>query len=154
MSKILQKTLAILLIFSFCGCSAADRKPEAHSSRFFAMDTVMEISVYSEEDSETLLNACRNRVTELDGLLSFHNASGDIWKLNHSSGSVVAVSPDTLTVLRASSEICGLSCGAFNIATGALTELWGFETDSPSIPDGQDLRALGASDGGFPGHKL
>ena len=134
--------MILLLFLSLCGCSVKKAVPEKHSSRFFAMDTVMEISVYSERAPDELIGTCQNRVTALDGLLSVHSPSGDIGMLNSSAGDIVSVSPETLTVLQAASEICALSGGAFNIATGSLTELWGFETDSPRVPDRQDILDL------------
>lgn len=138
MGKVFQKSLILLLALSLCGCSVKTSAPEKHSVRFFAMDTVMDVSVYSDQDPDALLERCRNRVSELDGLFSVHNPSGDLSRLNQSGGSTVSVAPETVSVLRAASEICDLSGGAFNIATGSLTELWGFETDSPSVP-GRDV---------------
>lgn len=134
--------MILLLALSLCGCSVKNSTPQKHSSRFFAMDTFMEITVYSEHDPAAVFEACQNRVSELDSLLSVHNPSGDLGRLNSSRGTIVSVSPETLTVLRAASEICAVSDGAFNIATGSLTELWGFETDSPRVPDQEAVRDL------------
>ena len=142
MSKFLQKSLILLLALSLCGCSAGQAASAKHSTRFFAMDTVMEITVYADQEPGVLLERCRDRVAVLDRLFSVHNPSGDIGRLNLSNGSAVSVAPETITVLRAAEEICDLSGGAFNIVTGSLTDLWGFETDDPSVPDEQAVQSL------------
>ena len=96
MGKVFQKSLILLLALSLCGCSVKTA-PEKHSVRFFAMDTVMDVSVYSDQDPDALLERCRNRVSELDGLFSVHNPSGDLSRLNQSGGSTVSVAPETVS---------------------------------------------------------
>jgi thiamine biosynthesis lipoprotein len=98
----------------------------------FHFDTVCVISAPADE--KILVDALA-LCPRYEQLLSRFAEGSDVWRLNHAAGAAVEVSADTLTVLRCAEEVRQLSGGAFNIAIGATSRLWGFGEDNPAIPD-------------------
>ena len=101
-------------------------------------DTFNTISACCEEN---LLQAAMDRCAWYDSLLSKTVEGSDVWKINHAGGEPVLVNPDTLTILRTAAEVSAASGGAFNIAVGAIVNLWRFTSGGSEIPSETHLKA-------------
>ena len=75
----------------------------------------------------------------LENLLSVWKDGSDVVRMNKNAGvTPVAVSDDTITVLREAAEGSVLTRGKFDITFGALSDIWRFDHDQDNIvPDRQ-----------------
>ncbi|MGN1139413.1 MAG: FAD:protein FMN transferase [Ruminococcus sp.] len=122
--KILQRfsiltVLAVMLILSSCSMDSE------YSSEFFCMDTPMSITAYGA-DSEKAVKEAKNRIIELDKILSVDKKSSDVHILNRDKS--LNSNEDILNLLKFSKEISLQTKGTFDITTAPLTELWGFRS--------------------------
>ena len=157
------KKYAILLLiwaFLFTGCQAGENqnssvsetsslihsadtpeKTELHSADIFAMDTYMNLKVWSSDNGECIKQASE-RIQELENLFSVTNPESDISRVNSSNGMPVSVSDDTVTVLQKAFQIGNDSKGALDISIYPVLRAWGFTTDSMQVPDNNTLTQL------------
>jgi thiamine biosynthesis lipoprotein len=75
----------------------------------------------------------------LEALLSVWKDDSDVVRMNKNAGvTPVAVSQDTIAVLREAAEASALTRGKFDITFGALSDIWRFDHDQDNIvPDRQ-----------------
>lgn len=111
--------LSVMLILSSCSMDSE------YSSEFFCMDTPMSITAYGA-DSEKAVKEAKDRIIELDKLLSVDKKSSDVHILNRDKS--LNANEDILNLLKFSKEISLQTDGAFDITTTPLTELWGFRS--------------------------
>lgn len=137
--KIFFKIFCISLVFCiFFGCSSQkSAQPDAHSSTVFAMDTVMELTVYGSEDA---LKMGENLISELEQKLSSTSPDSDIYKVNHSGTGTV--SADTYELLESALKLCDRSKGALDISIYPVVQAWGFTTDENKVPTKNELAKL------------
>lgn len=129
-----------------CGCDIS--KSEAQSSgeldnveqvrEVFAMDTYMSLKAYGA-DADTALGESEQRIMQLESLLSVNNENSDVYKVNHSHGKAVSVSPDTLELINAAVEYGSKTSGALDITLYPILKLWGFTSDTKQVANAQDI---------------
>ncbi len=123
----------ILLLTVFCiivtatGCA-----PKQYQKSFFAMDTVMNVTVYGKDVTKQI----ENEVKRLDALLSVTDNNSDIYKLNNTDNTVVC--EETAKLISRALEISHLTDGAFDITVEAASQLWNF-ANAKDIPDKKSL---------------
>lgn len=118
---------------------AADSEvKEKHSNIIFAMDTVMELTVYSEND--TVLSLAADRIAELEGSFSVTLSDSDISRLN-SNGSCT-LENDTAELMKNALEICESTSGNLDITVYPIVRAWGFTTGEYRIPSDNELESL------------
>ena len=123
MKRFLPLVLALILL---TGCGAGNPSVEKQEKTVYAMDTVMTLTVYPEQNGEDLspvLDAAESEIRRLDALLSISNEQGDIYRLNH-DGSASVTQETGLLVQRALS-IAADTDGAFDPTVYPLMELSG-----------------------------
>ena len=126
--------ILILLAVSLGACGVSE--PSALS--FQAMDTLMTLKVYG--GGSDICDKLRDRVEELDSLLSTTDENSDIYRLDHEKS--LTVSEDTACLLRRSLALCGQLGGSFDITVYPAVQAWGFTTGSYRVPDDSELDAL------------
>ncbi len=134
--KKLTALLTVCLVLSGCGVRTPDA---AYKAEFFAMDTVMMLTVYGD-NAETAEKACEEELYRLDSLLSTGGAASEIAAVNKNGGG--EVSPETAGLLKRSAELCELTDGAFDITVYPVVSAWGFYSGDYAIPSQGDLLAL------------
>ena len=106
------------------------------------MGTVVEI-VAGGQDTDKLESAVEAAFTEiarLDKLLSRHHQKSDVTRLSKSdNGSTVAM--ETVEVIALGLDVAQRSGGAFDLTLGKLKVLWGFNKETPTVPDQDALSA-------------
>ena len=129
-------TLFIVLSM-LCGCSSLRNS----SQDFFAMDTFMNISVWSssKSDADTILADAQKKVNELSNRLSRQISSISIAKLNSANGEPVTLDDDAYNALKQAVELAKFTNGAFDPTTAVLSDLWGIGTDSPTVPSDEQI---------------
>ena len=130
--------LPVLLLL--CGCTAPSPPEAPRSAVFFAMDTVMELSVYG--GGEEALEEASALVERLEGLFSATDAASEVYAANHSGGAPVPVSDDTARLVEQALALCGDTDGALDISIYPAVGAWGFPTGAYQVPEADVLAAL------------
>jgi FAD:protein FMN transferase len=122
-------------------CSSEVRK---YHRRIFALDTVVDITVFARHDPGRILDSVARLITEVDSLLSISNPSSDIWKINHRQSPEVAVSSVTDSLVRFCNAECDLSGGMFDITVAPLKYLYGLEShqNANHVPSDAELDSV------------
>jgi thiamine biosynthesis lipoprotein len=133
-------TLFICLCITACGTKPGEQKAE-----FFIFGTVMEVTIWGADDSESSL-AFRHLQSQFQDMHREWHAwePGLLTEINQAfaSGLPAQASPSIVEMTRRSQLIEELSGGRFNPAIGALVRLWGFHTSDYPIegpPPSQSL---------------
>lgn len=146
--------LLFVLILLLTGCSAdglhsggtdgqiagADGVTK-ESAEIFAMDTVMELTVYAQEPSEILAEA-RKLIQRDEALFSVNIEDSDISKLNQAEGKAVEVSAETYELIQKSKGVSERTDGLFDISIYPLVRAWGFTTGEYRVPDEAEQKSI------------
>lgn len=125
------KKLYLLLLYSFCitsllcGCSAA-QEPISRSGFYF--DTIVQITIY-DASKENCLDECLKLAKQYEEMLSPTLEGSDIWKINHSGGMPVTVSPETATLLATALSYCDITDGRIDLTMETVSRLWDFHAE-------------------------
>ena len=155
---------ALILIITQTGCMSNDQNAAANqgvAKTGFYLDTVCTITIYGIEDSDGRLAAMSDEelekecyliitdafklCSEYENMLSKTREGSDIDRINKAGGVPVAVSDETIEVIKNGIRFGELSGGAFDITIGKATDLWDFHDDEEgghdggTIPDADDL---------------
>lgn len=120
--------LILTLLYIFPGCS----KPSMLTSSNIYFDTVVTITLYNGNNN--LMEACFSLCEKYELLFNKNSSDSDIYKINHSHGTPVTVSDETIELLDLALNVCEESGGLFDITTAGLSDLWNI-TESTSVPD-------------------
>ena len=99
----------------------------------FAMDTIMDLTVYGENAGEAI-NQAVELIHQYDTLFSVTNPESDVAKINQAEGKPVAVSEETRDLLKRSLEVSEETQGIFDISIYPLVKVWGFTTGANTVP--------------------
>lgn len=128
-NKKLLLTLTIFFSLLLVGCQ---KKETIYSDTGFYFDTVITVTLY-ENGSPEILNNCMALALDYENLLSTTVEGSDIWNLNHSAGSYVTLSPETISLLQIALSYAELSDGVVDPTVGSLSSLWNFGSDGLNI---------------------
>jgi thiamine biosynthesis lipoprotein len=137
----------ILLVLSGClsappsgGGPAAEEGPAVR--QFFAMDTLMSVSVYGPQ-GEAAVQEAWEVLTGLDRLLSRTSPDSEISALNAHAGdgSWVPLSPETAELLSFARQTAEDLPGAFDCTIAPVMDAWGFGGEDRHVPDAAALSA-------------
>lgn len=127
----LSTLLLLSLSLSFNGCQRpASREPVSAVGFYF--DTVIQISIYDPQKQE-LLDSCMELAAHYENLFSATKEESDIWNINHSGGTPVTVSEDTLLLLQKALSYAELTDGLADPTIGSLSQLWNFGSDNQQL---------------------
>lgn len=126
MLKRILPIILLCLILVSCGKPAVDT--------IFAMDTVMQFTIYGENADETI-SAIRELVREYELTFSPTRKDSELFKLNESK--TAALSPLFCDVLSQSISLSKKTNGAFDPVLGSAIDLW----SNKQIPDKTELEA-------------
>lgn len=145
--KIKSLTLMFFSLFLLCSCdksSGTTIKENVNESAVrdvFAMDTFMSLRAYGS-DAEKAVDEAEKRIYELENELSATLEESDIWKLDNSSGKVVDVCDDTITLIKKALAIGNSTGGALDITVYPVLKEWGFTTGEYKIPEKSKIDEL------------
>lgn len=134
----MKKSLLLFLLaflISFSGCSHSPI-----SNEFFAMNTVMKITLYDGDDKR--MEQAIQEVIRLENLLSVTKPNSDITKANQNSGAATFLSQETISLLQTAKEFSKETNGLFDITVYPAVKAWGFTGEENRIPKAEELTAL------------
>lgn len=132
----------LLCISSVIGCHKPVQKETATG---FYFNTVISVTVYEPDSSDTSLNAsaltkiCMDMAASYEQLFSRTVEGSDIWNINHSNGAPVTVADDTIALLSTALSYADLSDGLVDPTIGTLSTLWNFTGEMKTVPPDTDI---------------
>lgn len=130
--------LLISLIIS--GCS---RKEPIHKSGFY-FDTVISITLYDPSKTAELEH-CFTLAQQYENYFSTSKPDSDISQINAAAPHPVQVHKETLELIQKGLSYAAISDGKFDITIGKLAELWDFQSETPTIPDDEEIAKAAAA---------
>ncbi len=137
----LKKILCVVCIvpaFIFGGCASANNDADMYQTEIYALDTYITMTLYNC-DGEGNAAAAQEKISQLEQLLSVTAESSDTARINGSMGESTTVSEETLDVINTALEVSEQTDGALDISIYPVIKLWGFTTDSYSVPQLSEL---------------
>ena len=147
--------LAFSLLLTGCGGAAAEA---GHSHMMFAMDTVINLTVYGE-DGKAALTAAEEELRRLEELLARGEENSAVYAYNRSGR---AEDGELAALLARAEEISAATAGAFDPYLGGVLDLWGFGSGAGEyhVPTAEELSAaprlldLGGIAKGYAGERM
>lgn len=131
--------LCALIAIIACGCGEKQNQNEPITASDFQLDTVVTLSIYGQGD-KSLLNDAFGEIGRYDKLLSRTNPGSDTYRLEQNAGEgFVAVSSDTIFLLKESEKYSRLSGGLFDVTIGPLVSLWNIHDGTGHYPTEEEL---------------
>jgi thiamine biosynthesis lipoprotein len=158
-SRILILPIALVLALATIGCGTPTREPEPGTGdatgevtgpervdeERLAMGSILRLTAWTDDEprARQAFDAVFKEFDRLDLLLSVWKPESDVVRLNAAAGErPVAVSAETLEVLRIAREVSELTSGTFDVTFGALSDVWKFDHDQDdSVPTAEQIRA-------------
>lgn len=128
----------LLLCLLLAGCA-----PKSARRTIFAMDTVMDLTVYGAGAEEGVA-AVEVRLNGLEAALSVTRQDSEVWAVNHPGESGEAVTPadeDVQALLSAAVALGEATGGALDATLYPVARLWGFTTGEYRVPGEEELAA-------------
>lgn len=144
--RILKIIIVFIVIFSLGMVGIRiynDHRLHVEKETRFMMDTFVSISaVGPKEISTPAISAALDRIQEIDVKFNAVNPKSPVYAFNKKGSAIT--DPEILDLVRLALKISKETAGAFDITVYPLTELWGFNGNSPHLPADQDIKkALG-----------
>ena len=135
MKKYFISAMLSALLF-LTGCSA-ESSPEPVQGTFFAMDTVMDFTIYGESG---LIDQSESLITSLESLVSVTDADSELYAINQTGSGMLTEEASSL--MEQALEICRRTDGALDLSIYPIVRAWGFTTGSYQVPDEAEIQAL------------
>lgn len=113
---------------------ACGKKTEYYEKSGFAMGSAVTIRIYGSEKAEQTAQDVLTAVSDADKLLSANTENAELFKLNTSPYGMT-VSRELFDILGDCLTVCNTTGRVLDITIGAVSALWGFSAQEPSVPD-------------------
>lgn len=130
----LSAALVLIICVPLCGC--AEKNIKEYSETVFAMDTVMDLKVYAQNDQ--VLSDAETEIRRIEKLLDRGNYRSDIYKINKYKSA--EISDETAYVINCALEISERTGGAFDITISPVMDLWGFYNSEFNVPQSEQIK--------------
>lgn len=132
--------LILIIITAIGGYAYLNRAPAVRKSTVFAFDTVINLTVASEE-AQQILDECEREIYRLDKLFNVHSPMSEISQLNLNGGiSPFEVSDELYGIIERSIGYSRKTHGAFDITIKPLVDLWDIKNEKPSVPSDRCIK--------------
>ena len=118
------------------GCSA-ESSPEPVQGTFFAMDTVMDFTIYGESG---LIDQSESLIASLESLVSVTDTGSELYAINQTGSGTLTGKASSL--MEQALEICRRTDGALDLSIYPIVRAWGFTTGSYQVPDEEAIQSL------------
>lgn len=133
-----------LALLTGCLTGCGSPKTAKAETQIFAMDTVMSLTLYGENEStlQDTLDGLVDTIYQLQNTLSVTDEASEISALNRQAGQPVALSSQTEELLSSALDLCALTGGALDLTTYPAVKAWGFTTGEYRVPGEAELTEL------------
>lgn len=140
-----KRMLCALLALCVCALAGCSQKPVEATT--FAMDTVMNFTLYGGWDREKTKETrdwMTSRLAYCDEMFSATDENSDIAQVNRAAGQPVELKNPTAELLSQALELCRVTDGALDITAYPAVKAWGFTTEEHRVPSEEELAELAA----------
>lgn len=133
---------ALAATLSLTACAP---KMEELSTTVFAMDTVMDLTVYGEgkqSSGQEVLNTMVEWLYNIEGSLSVTKEGSDVHNINANCGQKTEISEKTAVLLKDTLVLCEKTGGALDITAYPAVKAWGFTTGEYRVVDEAEREEL------------
>ena len=144
-----QLAALLLTIFALSLTACGETAAESETRTVYAMDTVMNLTVYGENAAAALESAEKELHTLDEAVLSRTAEGSELYALNASNGETVECSADDIlpALIETALAISEATDGAFDPTLAPVLDAWGFTKDLRRVPSADELAALLAHTG-------
>lgn len=135
MKKYFISAMLSALLF-LTGCSA-ESSPEPVQGTFFAMDTMMDFTIYGKSG---LIDQSESLIASLESLVSVTDANSELYAINQTGSGTLTGKASSL--MEQALEICRRTDGALDLSIYPIVRAWGFTTGSYQVPDEETIQSL------------
>lgn len=130
--------LALLAIYLWRASSPAQ---ELRQSRLL-MGTVVEIVALGPDQArlETAVPAALAEIARIEALMTPHQPQSDVSRLS-AAADPITVAAETAEVIALGLQVAAASDGALDLTLGRLKALWAIESETPRVPEAEELAA-------------
>lgn len=139
------KMVGILLLggVMLSGCTIKKTQAAPLKSSFFAMDTVIHLSIFSQNHAKDILQKAEQRVQEMGKTLSAYNTESKLVVINQNAGiKPVKVDLDTYAIAKKAIEMSAKTSGLFDVSVFPLVKLWDVTGENAEVPEHEDILEL------------
>lgn len=139
----------LLMIFALFLTACGEKSAESETRTVYAMDTVMNLTVYGENAAAALESAEKELHTLDEAVLSRTAEGSELYALNTSNGETVEYGADDIlpALIETALTISDATDGAFDPTLAPVLDAWGFTKDLRRVPSADELAALLARTG-------
>lgn len=130
---ILTTCIMLVICLTSCGIFNGD-STKKYTKTDFLLDTVVSVTVYDEAHTGTI-DECLALCARYEKMFSRTDPESELYALN-AAGSMT-VSDELLEVIKTALHYCQVSGGRFDITMGAVSDMYGFSSGSPSLPSAE-----------------
>lgn len=137
----MKKITALLLLLVVMTVLPSCARVTAHSRSFFVMDTVVTVTLYSNDPSaaEAALALAQGHLEELDALWSRHRQNSEIARINTSATGCDGLDSRTVSLLKKAQAVHQATNGCFDITLAPVSDLWSQCASLNRLPTDKEL---------------
>lgn len=139
-----QLAALLLTIFALSLTACGETAAESETRTVYAMDTVMNLTVYGENAAAALESAEKELHTLDEDVLSRTAEGSELYALNTSNGETVECGADDIlpALIETALTISDATDGAFDPTLAPVLDAWGFTKDERRVPSADELKEL------------
>lgn len=139
-----QLAALLLTIFALSLTACGETAAESETRTVYAMDTVMNLTVYGENAAAALESAEKKLHTLDEAVLSRTAEGSELYALNASNGETVEYGADDIlpALIETALTISDATDGAFDPTLAPVLDAWGFTKDERRVPSAAELKEL------------
>ena len=139
-----QLAALLLTIFALSLTACGETATESETRTVYAMDTVMNLTVYGENAAAALESAEKELHTLDEAVLSRTAEGSELYALNASNGETVECGADDIlpALIETALTISDATDGAFDPTLAPVLDAWGFTKDERRVPSADELKEL------------
>lgn len=139
-----QLAALLLTIFALSLTACGETAAESETRTVYAMDTVMNLTVYGENAAAALESAEKELHTLDEAVLSRTAEGSELYALNTSNGETVEYGADDIlpALIETALTISDATDSAFDPTLAPVLDAWGFTKDSRRVPSADELKEL------------
>lgn len=139
-----QLAALLLTIFALSLTACGETAAESETRTVYAMDTVMNLTVYGENAAAALESAEKELHTLDEAVLSRTAEGSELYALNTSNGETVEYGADDIlpALIETALTISDATDGAFDPTLAPVLDAWGFTKDERRVPSADKLKEL------------